>query len=203
MLIVIGIITVAAGISIPRMTGARRALRSTGVVRELAGGLREARQMALSRRRAVTFQYDDATKQVKIIDHGVNAEGLGISGVGVLTAGNYPNTTGSSVASTISLTASGLPAAEIAYGAPSVVPTAARTLGDKTTISTTLTNQKLNITFQPDGTIIGTNKLPINVAFAIYNSVQPTETASAVSILGATGRIKAWRYSNSAQKYVE
>lgn len=202
MLLVVGVIAIVAGISVPQMIGARRALRSTGIVRELTGGLREARQMALSRRRAVTFQYDDAAKQVKIIDHGVNAQGLGVSGVGVLTAGNYPNTTGSSVANTTPLTASGLPADEIAYGAPATVPTAAHTLGDKTTLKA-LTNQKLNITFQPDGTIVGTNNVPINVAFAVYNSVQPHETAAAVSILGATGRIKAWRYSDSAKKFIE
>ncbi|MET0650312.1 MAG: prepilin-type N-terminal cleavage/methylation domain-containing protein [Pyrinomonadaceae bacterium] len=202
MMIVIGIISIAAGLSIPQVIGARRALRATSLVRELSGGLRDARQMALSRRRAITFQYDDATKQVNIIDHGTNADGLGISGVDVLTDGNYPDTTNSSVASTASLIASGLPAAEIKYGVPSDVPTAARTLGDKTTL-TALTDERLNITFQPDGTIIGTTGVHSNVAFAIYNSVQPHGTAAAISILGATGRVKVWRYSDSAQKFVE
>lgn len=199
-MVVVGIIAIIAGISVPQVIGARRLIRAAGVTQEIVGGLRDARQMALSRRRAVTFQYDDAAKKVKIIDHGTNAQGLGISGVGILTNGSYPNTPGSSVASTLSLTASGIPASEIAYGMPSAVPTAARTLGDKTTL-TPLTNQKVNITFQPDGTIIDTAGVPRNIAFAVYNSVQPTETAAAVSILGATGRIKAWRYITSALKY--
>lgn len=201
-LAVIGIISILAGIAIPQVLGARRILRSAGITYELTNGLRDARQMALSRRRAITFQYDNSTKQVKIIDHGINSQGLGISGIIVLTDGNYPNTTGSSVANTTSLTSGGIPATEIAYGPPPGASTQASTLNDKTTLAT-LANQKLNITFQPDGTIIGTNGAPSDVAFAIYNSVQPQETAAAVSILGATGRIKAWRYSDSVKKFVE
>lgn len=204
-LVVMGIIAIVSFVAVPKVLNARRLIRSGGVTQDLVGGLRDARQMAITRRRAITFQYDDAAKQIKIIDHGTDATGLGISGVNVLTNAAYPNTTGSTVASTVLLTASGVPASEIAFGAPSFVSTAAKTLGDKITVAATsaLTNQKLNITFQPDGTIIDSNKVPRNVAFAIYNSAAPNGTAAAVSILGATGRIKAWRYSDSAQKFVE
>lgn len=201
-LMVVGVIAILAAISIPQMAGARRVIRSAGITQGLVGALRDAREMAVSRRRAVTFQYDHATRQIKIIDHGVNAQGLGKSGVGVLTDGNYPNTAGSSVDSTILLADGGVPASEIAYGAPSDAPAAAGTLSDKTTLSA-LTSQKLNITFQPNGTILGTNGLTRNVAFAIHNSAKPHETAAAVSVLGTTGRIKAWRYSDSAKKFVE
>jgi prepilin-type N-terminal cleavage/methylation domain-containing protein len=203
MLIVVGVIAIAAGISIPQVIGARRLIRSAGVTHELSGALRDARQMAISRRRAVTFQYDDDTKRVNLIDHGVNTQGLGVSGPGVLTAGNYPYAAGSSVASTVMLGAGGATADEMAYGVPSTVPTAARTLGDKTTLSALTTDKKLNITFQPNGTIVGDNGLPRDFALAVYNSAQPHETAAAISILGATGRIKSWRYSESAQKFVE
>jgi prepilin-type N-terminal cleavage/methylation domain-containing protein len=202
-LVVIGVIAIISAIGIPQVVGARRLIRAAGVTQELAGGLRDARQMAISRRRAVTFQYDNDAKQIKIIDHGTNAQGLGVSGPSVMTTSGYPYTAGSSVASTVSLTAGGLPASEIAYGVPAGVPTQVSTLGDKTTLNALTTNNKLNVTFQPDGTIIGTSGAPSDVAFAIYNSVKPHETAAAVSILGATGRIKSWRYSESAQKFVE
>lgn len=201
-LIAIAIIAIASAITIPQVVGARRAIRAAGVGQDLAGGLRDARQMALTRRRAITFQYDDTVKQIKIIDHGTNAQGLGISGASILTTSGYPNTVGSSVASTISLTAGGLPASEIAYGVPPGTPPLASTLDDKTTLAA-LSSNKLNITFQPDGTILGSGGTPVDVAFSIYNSVQPQGTAAAVSILGATGRIKTWRYSESAKKFVE
>jgi prepilin-type N-terminal cleavage/methylation domain-containing protein len=201
-LTVIGVIAIVSAITIPQVVGARRLLRAAGVTQELAGGLRDARQMAITRRRAVTFQYDDDAKQVKIIDHGINAQTLGVSGASILTASGYPDTTGSSVVSTVSLATGSLPVSEIAYGVPAGVPTQASTLPDKTTL-TTLTNSKLNITFQPDGTVMSSSGATSDFAFAIYNSVMPQETAAAVSILGATGRIKSWRYSKSAQKFVE
>lgn len=202
MMIVVGVIAITMGVTIPQVIGARRLIRSAGVTRELVGGLRDARQLAISRRRAVTFQYNDATKQVRIIDHGIDAEGLGKSGKTILSAGNYPDTTGSSVANSFSLTGGGVPATEITYGAPPAAPAAAQTLGDKIKVST-LTSQKITLTFQPDGTIIDTGGVYSSAALALYNSKQPNETATAISILGATGRIKVWRYSKSASKFVE
>lgn len=201
MVMVTAVVAIMATICIPQVLSARRLVRAAGVVKDLAGGLRDARQMAITRRRAVTFQYDDATKTVKIIDHGVNATGLGNSGTTVLE-GNYPNTTGSTVADTMTLTTSGLPASEIKYGPPPDATSLASTLDDKIVLNT-LTNQKLNITFQPDGSVIGLTGLPKDSAIAIYSSSAPKDTAAAISILGATGRIKTWRYSSSAKKFVE
>lgn len=202
MVIVVGAIAIIAAIGIPQVVGARRMIRSVGLTREMAGGLRDARQMAISRRRAVTFQYDDDAKVVKLIDHGVNDQGLGKSGITVLTAGNYPYSTGSTVASTMMLTAGGLPASEIGYGLPTGVVLNANKLSDNTTL-VELSDHRLNITFQPDGTIIDNTGKPRDFAFIIYNKVKPKETAAAISILGITGRIKAWRYSESVQKFLE
>jgi type II secretory pathway pseudopilin PulG len=202
MVIVVGIIAIIAAIGLPQVIGARRLIRSAGVTREVVGGLRDARQMAISQRRAVTFQYDDDTKNVRLINHGADAGGVGISGVGVLNDGSYPDTAGSSVVSSVALTSNGLPASEIGYGVPSVVGTAAYRLTDNTTLVTP-TEHKLNITFQPDGTIIDSTGAPHDFAFAFYNTASPRETAAAVSVLGATGRIKAWRYSTSVDKFLE
>lgn len=202
MVVVVGAIAIIAAIGIPQVVGARRMIRSVGLTREITGALRDARQMAISHRRAITFQYDDDAKAVTLIDHGITAQGLGKSGVSVLTDGNYPYSTGSSVASTISLTSGGLPASEIGYGLPTGVVLNANKLSDNTTL-VALTGHRLNITFQPDGTIIDKTGTARDFAFIIYNTVKPKETAAAVSILGVTGRIKAWRYSESVQKFLE
>jgi prepilin-type N-terminal cleavage/methylation domain-containing protein len=202
MVIVVGVIAIVGAIGIPQVVGARRLIRSAGLTREITGGLRDARQMAISRRRAITFQYDDDAKVLKLIDHGVDAQGLGRSGVSVLNAGNYPLSTGNTVASTIQLTSGGLPADEIGFGLPTDVVLNANKLSDNTTL-VALSNNQLNITFQPDGTIIDSTGAARDFAFIIYNTVKPQETAAAVSILGTTGRIKAWRYSESVQKFLE
>ncbi len=200
--VALALASVIAGVSIPQVIATRRLIRAGGLTQELVGGLRDARQMAISRRRAITFQYDDAAKQVRLIDHGVNAQGFGNSGPTVLASGSYPNTPGSSYTSTTTLTTGGLTSAEIKYGAPSDIPAAASTLPDKVKVNA-LTNQRLNITFQPDGTVVDANNLPRDFALAIYNPVKSHDTATAISILGATGRIKAWRYSDSVNKFVD
>lgn len=202
LVVVIAIISILGSVGIVQMAGARRLLRSAAVTREIVSALRDARQMAVSQRRAITFQYDDATKQVNIINHGADAQGTGVSGTGVLSASNYPNTTGSSIERTYSLTSTGIAAGDIGYGLPSGLATSVGTLGDNTSLST-LASQKLNVTFQPDGSVITSSGATNNVALFIYMKARPLDTAVAISVLGGTGRIKAWRYSSSASKYVE
>jgi prepilin-type N-terminal cleavage/methylation domain-containing protein len=202
LVVVIAIITVLGGISVQQLVASRRLIRSAAVTREIASALRDARQMAISQRRAITFQYDDTTKQINIINHGADAQGVGVSGGVVLSATNYPNTTGSSVERTYPLASTGIPASDIAYGLPTGAATSAATLGDNTVLSA-LTNQKLNVTFQPDGSVINSAGATKDFALCIYNASKPKDTASAVSILGGTGRVKAWRYSSGAGKYVE
>jgi type II secretory pathway pseudopilin PulG len=201
LIIALAIIVVLGAISIPQVVASRRVLRSAGVMRELISALRDARQTAISQRRAITFQYDDANKQVNIINHGADAQGIGVSGTGVLSATNYPNTAGSFVVRTVQLTSGGIPAGDIVYGLPPGVASSVGKLSDNTSL-TTLASQKLNITFQPDGTILSSTGATQDFAFFIYNAKQPNETAVAVSVLGGTGRIKAWRYSSGAGKYV-
>jgi prepilin-type N-terminal cleavage/methylation domain-containing protein len=202
LVVVIAIISVLTAISVQQVVGSRRLLRSAAVTREVVSALRDARQMAISQRRAITFQYDDTKKQINIINHGADADGVGISGTGLLSDANYPNTAGSSVERTYQLVSNGIPASDIAYGLPNGAATSAGTLGDKTVL-TTLTNQKLNVTFQPDGSVVSSTGATRDVALFVYNAAKPKETATAVSVLGGTGRIKAWRYSSGADKYVE
>ncbi len=202
LVVVLAIIITVSAISAQQLAGARRIMRSAAVARTVVSALRDARQMAISQRRAITFQYDDANKQINIINHGADANGVGISGLGVLTATNYPNTTSSSVERTYPLVSSGLPASDIKYGLPSLAPNGATTLDDKTTL-TALTNNRLNITFQPDGTVVNNAGVSQDAALFIYNGVKPLNTAMAISVLGGTGRIKLWRYSSGASKYVE
>ena len=87
---------------------------------------------------------------------------------------------------------------EISYGIPAGVPSAP--LGDGITM-TALVNNQLNITFQPDGSVIDAAGNPVGRAMFIYNNQAPKATASAISIMGASGRIKIWRYDSGANLY--
>jgi hypothetical protein len=86
------------------------------------------------------------------------------------------------------------------YGRPTGVTSAA--LGDGTTLSS-LTANAVDITFQTDGSVIDASNNPQNKALFFYNPQMPKETAFAVSILGAGGRVKLWKYSSGADVYVE
>jgi len=147
----------------------------------------------MSQRQAMTFQYDDSTKQIKIIDHQSSDK------TAILTDTNYPNTTGSFVTRTTLLAVGGVPASEIIYGIPSGYPTGA--LSDTATM-TSLSSNKINITFFPDGS--ATDKAnDAKMALFFYNPKNPGATAMAISVLGSAGRAKVWRYSSSANSYKE
>jgi prepilin-type N-terminal cleavage/methylation domain-containing protein len=219
LLTVLAIVSVLTALAIPAMVGQRRLLRSTAVTREIMVQLRYARQLAMSTRQSVTFQYDDAAskKQITIINHNNNQSltpSCNLSRTAILGAAGFPNTACSTVVITIPLTQGGLAAAEITYGIPAgspplpvgapVIPV---TKLDDNILMTPLTpagaGGKLNITFQADGSVIDAAGIPLDRAMFLFNSAAAQGTASAISVVGASGRVKVWRYTLSGNIYAE
>lgn len=221
LMIVCSVIAIISAIALPNLIAQRRLLRSNAATREIMTQLRHARQLAMSERQAVTFQYNDVTKQIRIIDHN-NDPTSATSGTAVLADPSYPNTSSPAVVvSTTSLILGGLPATEIVYGIPTTstglpylhptIPTGP--LDDGVTM-TPLASSILNITFQADGSVVPKTGIPVggitlsqsnrgDAAMFIFNNNAASNTASAISVLGTSGRVKIWRYSISANKYVE
>ncbi len=202
LLIVIAVIGIASAMVVPQLISSRRQFRSAGIPREIVTQLRLARQLAMSRQQAVTFQYDNANKRIVIISHQA-ADGTRLSGIAALTDANYPNN-GVKTPPT-SLTGFGVNAADIVYGKPPGALT--NPLTDGTTM-TPLVNNVVNITFQPDGSVLKATGNPAVLssddhALFIYNGQAASGTASAVSVLGSAGRVKLWRYNSSAKVYAE
>jgi Tfp pilus assembly protein FimT len=192
-LIVVALIGVLTALAVPQFIGQRRLIRSAALTREFITQIRLARQQAMSQREAITLQYHHAQRRLVLIEH--NA-----SGPLVLSDPGYPNTAGSTITRTTPLAVGGLSTSEIAYGIPTGLPTGA--LDDGVT-RTALSSSRVNITFQPDGSVIDANGNPVNRALFIYNTQAPTDTAAAISVLGAAGRVKLWRYKSNVNKYVE
>jgi prepilin-type N-terminal cleavage/methylation domain-containing protein len=206
---VIEIMTVAAvagiitAIAIPQMIAQRRLFRTANVAREITTQMRYTRQLAMSRRMAYTFQYDNTNKRIRII-------GPIPAGPTAIADLSYPNNPGSSVHLTVPLGTSGLASTEFTEGIPTTstglpagaptIPTGA--LGDGVTKST-LSSGNLYITFQPDGTVIDSLGAPANKALFYFNNKAAQDTASAISIVGASGRIKVWRYTTNGNQYAE
>ena len=168
-------------IALPQLISSRRLMKFSAVQRQIASSLTEARQEAMSQRRTITFRYNDSTKQ--LIVYGGSFGALG-------TAQNKNS----------DLTGFGVPAAEIKYGRPGGVPTAA--LSDTTNL-TALASNIIEIIFQPDGSVLDASSNPQNKALFFYDNKYKKDTAFAVSVLGAGGRVKVWRYKQGVNAYVE
>jgi hypothetical protein len=123
-----------------------------------------------------------------------------MTGVQVLSAAGYPNTVCTTLLTTVPLATANF-ATELTYGIPSGISNT--TLDDGNTLTALSGTGVVNITFQADGTVVDNSGTFRSASLFFYNNQVPTQTASAISILGAAGRIKVWRYSTSASKFAE
>jgi len=193
LIVVFAIMATVVSMGVLQVASMRRLNSSAAIPVQLKTQLRLARQQAMSQRRAVTLQYDDQAKQVSIVRQPA-------AGKAILSLPNFPNPTGSVQLSTIALTGNGVEPSDLVYGLPGSISSS---LSDGTSLTSLPINKKINITFQPDGSVIDANGNPANFALFLYNSRAPNLTASAVSVLGSAGRIKTWNYNGNANKYVE
>ena len=196
LLLVLALIVIVAGISLPSLVSSRRLIRSSAVPRQILTEMRLARQQAMTQRRAITVQYDDQNKRLVVINHRA-------SGAALLAAAGYPQTAGSVQERVVSLSDSGINTGDLTYGIPNALPSTANAALDDGVSMTGLTNNQLNVTFQPNGSVVNAAGMPANMALFIYNNKAPEDTACAVSVLGAAGRVKIWKYNRDAEKYVE
>lgn len=181
LIVVLLIIAILVVLALPQLASSRRALRFTGLQRLTATTLTEARQEAMSQRTPIKVRYDDAAKTLTTYGGSFGA------------AGNERNRS-------VELFGSGLTREEMAYGRPGGAPVSA--LADTANL-TNLTSGEVVITFQADGSVIDAANNPQNNALFFYNVNYPNDMAFAVSILGAGGRVKVWRYNKDSNSYVE
>ncbi len=180
-IVVLLVIAILVVLALPQIISSRRLFRFSGMQRQVASSLVDARQEAMSQRRMITFRYNNTTKQV--IFYG------GSFGV----AGDTKN-------KIVELAGSGVDPSEIIYGRPSGVTSSA--LSDTSNL-TPLAGNMVDITFQSDGSVIDAANNPTNSALFFYNNKFARDSAFAISILGAGGRVKVWHYNRSMNVYVE
>jgi prepilin-type N-terminal cleavage/methylation domain-containing protein len=181
LLIVLLVGSIILVLALPQLISSRRLMKFSAMQRQVAASLVETRQEAMSQRKAITYAYDDRNKQL------------------IIYGGNF-GVFGDSKNKIHDLTGFGVDAVDIKYGRPGGVSSAA--LND-TTNMTSPTRSMVEITFQPDGSVIDASNNPQNNALFFYHNKYKKDAAFAVSILGAGGRIKVWRYSKGINAYVE
>lgn len=181
LLVVLLVVAILLVLALPQIISSRRLFRFSGLQRQIATSLREARQEAMSQRKPVTLRYDNTGK--RIVTYGGDFGALG-------DAKNL----------VIGLSGSGVESDDVKYGRPAGVPTSA--LSDTTNL-TNLSSNAVEVTFQADGSVLDASNNPQNQALFFYHDKYRLDTAFAVSILGAGGRVKVWRYSQGVNAYVE
>lgn len=181
LVIVLLVASIILVLALPQIISSRRLFRFSGFQRQAAATLRDARQQAMSQRTPVTFRYQHDKGQM------------------IIYGGSY-GALGDSKNLINEVTGSGLEKDDLRYGRPGGVAVTA--LSDGTNLSN-LNNNALEVTFQPDGSVIDSSNNPENKALFFYHNKYRKDTAFAISILGAGGRIKIWRYSKGVDLYVE
>ncbi len=181
LLIVVLVIAIIVVLALPQIMSSRRLFRFAGVQRQVVSAFREGRQQALSQRKPITVRYDNTGKRLLLSGGTFGSPGDGNNQI-------------------FELAGDGVTANELVYGRPDGASVAA--LGDGTNL-TSLSGNILDITFQTDGSVVDASNNPQNKALFFYDTKTPTDTAFAVSILGAGGRTKLWRYSSNGNVYVE
>ena len=181
LVIVMLILAILVTLALPQIISSRRLFRFSGMQRQITASLRDARQEAMGQRTPITFRYENNTKEIKFY------------------GGKYGASNDSKNLVT-PLSGSGLEAADLLYGRPSGVSTGA--LGDGTNL-TELTANAVEITFQADGSVIDASGNPQNFSMFFFHTKHDQETAFAISVLGAGGRAKFWRYNKQTNQYVE
>ena len=181
LIIVLLILSILVVLALPQVITSRRLFRFSGLERQIVSTLVDVRQEAMTQRKPLTFRYDDINKNILIY------------------GGNY-GALGDSKNRKVELTDSGLDKNDLVYNRPSGAPVSA--LSDTSTM-TALNGGTVDITFQPDGSVIDASNNPVNNALFFYHKKYAQDSAFAVSILGAGGRVKMWRYSKNIKAYVE
>lgn len=180
-IIIVALVLAIIGVlALPQVISSNRLWKFVGFQKQVGILLQEARQEAISQRTVITFQYDDSAKKI------------------ILYGGNYGDKGDSH--NRIYLVTDGKSADEFVYG--SITEKAPPALADGTNLLG-LTNQMGEIHFQADGFATDSANNPKSGALYFYHAKAPVDTAFAVSVLGAGGRSKIWRFNKVTNIYGE
>ncbi len=181
LMIVLIIFAIIVVLALPQVISSRRLFMFSAVQREITTHLSESRQLAMSERKPITFQYNNTNKRIAVY-------------------GGSLGPVGDTKNRVLELSGMGLSPDSIVYGRPSGASVAA--LADGSNI-TNLTSNIVEIKFESDGSVLDGSDNPVNNALFFYNATYPAETAFAISVLGSGGRVKVWDYSAGVNAYVE
>lgn len=168
-------------LAIPHVLSVRQLQRFSQFQDKVTSGVSEARTQAISQKKSITFRFDERTGRATIW------------GGSFGPAGDARNRS-------VDLSIDDLDSADVKFGQPPGI-TVDR-LADTTRAAKAVSGY-VDFTFQPDGTMMDADKYPDNRAIFFYHDKYRINSAFAVTVLGATGRVKSFKYRASANDYIE
>lgn len=172
---------IIAVLAIPHFMSSQQLRVFSEFQQKVVSGMNEARDQAVLQKKPVTFRYDDNRKRA------------------VIWGGTF-GPAGDPKNKAIDLAVEGLDFSDVKYGQPEGVDV--DRLAD-TSRAARLQNGVVDLTFQPDGSMVDSSKFPLSLAIFFYHDKYRIDSAVAISVLGGSGRVKAWRYRTSAKTYLE
>lgn len=180
LVMVLLIMAVLAVIALPSLLSSRRLFSYYATKQNVVSFLREARQKAMSEQVVITFRYDDYSQSIKLYGGSFGGEG------------DDKNRQ-------ISLVGNGLNSDDLVYDKPSGAPS---TLPDGSSM-TAVAASEVEVVFQPNGSVIDASRNPSSKALFFYDTNDPEGSACAISVVGAGGRVKLWKYNATTNQYEE
>ncbi len=171
-LVVLGVVAVLGGMAGLQIVEARPGLQSDGAMRVVLSQMRTARELSIAERRYIQVNFV-GTSSVRL----VREEVPGPTTTTLSTVGLESNVVFSLV--------SGLPDTPDAFGNSKAV-----SFGTVTTIK-----------FTPDGTLVDQDGNAVN-GTVFFAQAGAKRTARAITVLGSTGRIRAYRWDGRNWKLV-
>lgn len=178
LIVVLLVVAIISVIALPQILSSTELFGFSGMQREMVSYLREAREQAIAQRKSITFRYDHDKKRVVLYGGRYGNLGDYSNFVAAFDGSDY----------------------DLDYGLPASVTATA--LADGTEMSP-LSGDVIEITFRSDGSVLDAGDNPRDHALFFFHKKHQRSTAFAVSVLGAGGRIKLWRYSERVDAYIE
>jgi prepilin-type N-terminal cleavage/methylation domain-containing protein len=185
-MLVLAIAGVLSGMAAIQMGSSKDAGRADGAMRVVLSQLNQARELAITQRRYMRVTFDVTNTQLSVIredtstttttlstvpfEGGVKYQLISAAGIGITT--DTPDSFGMSA-----------PVSFIAAGVTSLSATGTSTVAK----------------FTPDGTLVDWNGQTANMSIFVAMPNNP-RTARAVTVLGATGRIRAYGWTGKLWK---
>jgi prepilin-type N-terminal cleavage/methylation domain-containing protein len=167
MMVVVGIIAVLGGISVLQYVVALPSMKGDGAMRVIMGQIRLAQQLAISERRYMRVTFT-SPNQIQIVREEIPGPTTTVRSQSVLEGG-------------------------LQYSLVVAVPDTPDQFGNHTSLDF---GSASNVKFSPDGTLVNQDGATTNGTVFVAIPTIP-RSARAITILGSTGRVRAYRWNGA------